>query len=43
MHTAARLAFTGDAFSASFVVDDLGASVEEYDEKGRPVTRSFIE
>ena len=43
MHTAARLAFTGDAFSASFVVDDLGTSVEEYDEKGRPVTRSFIE
>ena len=43
MHTAARLAFTGDAFSASFVVDDLGTSVEEYDEKGRPVTRSLIE
>ena len=43
MHTARCLAFTGDAFSASFVVDDLGTSVEEYDEKGRPVTRSFIE
>ena len=43
MHTALRIPFTGDAFSASFVVDDLGTSVEEYDEKGRPVTRSLIE
>lgn len=43
MHTAVRLPFTGTTFSASFVVDDLGTSVEEYDEKGRPVTRSFIE
>ena len=43
MHTALRIPFTGTAFSASFVVDDLGTSVEEYDEKGRPVTRSFIE
>jgi len=43
MHTAVRLPFTGTTFSASFVVDDLGTSVEEYDEKGRPVTRSLIE
>lgn len=43
LDTRARLPFTGDAFSASFVVDDLGTSVEEYDEKGRPVTRSLIE
>ena len=43
MHTAVRLPFTGTTFSASFVVDDLGTSVEEYDENGRPVTRSLIE
>ena len=43
LDTRARLGlFTGTTASASFVVDDLGTSVEEYDEKGRPVTRSLI-